>query len=175
MLMIVKALLVGSIVLIIFMPRSAEHGTLLYLLVFLFSMGLVYLYWKLSYWVSDKDARQLLDDSENPLFSLFVGKVPAIASEDLQRGRLVITQDEIKLYQKSIKPARGEGRFRLAWSIRKDSVKSVGFGKVAGARKGFILYLENDEISFTSMKITKLKPQLFSAMGWNQHNQQSQP
>ena len=98
MLNIVKALLLISVLLIIFIPNTAT-GQILYFVVFLAAMGLVYLYWRLSYWVSDSDVKSIRKTDTEPLLSIFAAKVPSMTSDDLLRGRLIITEDSIELYQ----------------------------------------------------------------------------
>lgn len=164
MIIVIKGLLLASVLLMIFIPTSTMTP-FLYLGIFAFAMVLVYFYWRLMYWVSDDDTKPLLGTAK-PFFSIFVGKVPAITSEDLIRGRMIITDTQILLFQHLQKPQDSQ-RTKLIWSIRKDDVQSLGFGKVVGARKGFILYLpDDDSASFTSSSIVKRKAEFYQALGW---------
>jgi hypothetical protein len=165
MLNIVKALLLISVLLIIFIPNTAT-GQILYFVVFLAAMGLVYLYWRLSYWVSDSDVKSIRKTDTEPLLSIFAAKVPSMTSDDLLRGRLIITEDSIELYQLPKKKRKDSPACEKTWSLPKSQVESFGFGKVVGARKGFIIYTNDDQISFTSLPLYKHRERLFTAMGW---------
>ncbi|MDD2231573.1 MAG: hypothetical protein PHO44_03490 [Sphaerochaetaceae bacterium] len=165
MLTVIKALLLASVLLIIFIPNSAV-GQYIYFGMFLVAMILVYFYWRLSYWVSDEDVKSVNGKEYKPLLSVFVGKVPASTSDDLARGRLVITASDFELYQLPKRKAKDSPKCTKVWSLPREKVQSFGFGKVIGARKGFIIYTSDDQVSFTSLRIFKHREQLFDAMGW---------
>lgn len=171
MLNVVKALILVTVLLIIFLPMGPVRP-LLSALSFAFSMGLVYLYWHLSYWVSDKAALEALAASghqtEGKVRTRFVGKVSANMAEDLERGRLVFTETEIVLVQRNLKKKRGEPLYQTTWSLEKEKVESLGFGKVASSRRGFILYLDGDEVKFASSRLCRHREELFDAMGWEE-------
>lgn len=166
MLTIVKGLILACMLMIIAggmgaVPRWVDIP------VFIASMGLVYLYWRLSYWVSDKMVGKSRPTSAPVLFSVFAGKVPAIAEDDLLRGRLIISQGRIELYKRT---RDRKNPCVLAWEIPADTITSVSFGKVTGSRSGFTLHTADDQISFTCASIGKHKQELFSALGWKIEN-----
>lgn len=171
MLNVVKALILVAALMIVFLPMGPARP-LLGFLSFAFSMGLVYLYWRLSYWVSEKAAVDALaeggHETGGAVRSRFVGKVSPDPSEDLARGRLVFTEGEIVLVQRNLKRKKGEPLYQATWSLPKDKVESLGFGKVAGSRKGFVVCAGEGEVKFVSSRFCGHHSELFEAMGWNE-------
>lgn len=136
-------------------------GFVIYTVFFVVAMGLVYLYWHVMYYVSKEDVKLSANN-----YDIFVGKVPTDPNADLQRGRLVITNDRILLYQRNAHRKK-DGPAKITWSIDRASVTAVDFGKVVGARYGFTLYLNGeDSVSFTA-SVKKKKSELCKALGFN--------
>lgn len=126
---------------------------------------LVIVYWFLMYWVSKKKAIQIL--GKEPQFDIFVGKIPTDPSADLTRGRLCIVDDTISLIQKTDGKESKTTPYKIVWTMPTSSVTSLGFGKVLSIRKGFILYMDIDDVRFTCSKIGRHKEALYKALGWN--------
>lgn len=47
------------------------------------------------------------------------------------------------------------------------AITSLGFGKVLSVRKGFIIYMDKDDVRFTCSSIAKHKDELYAALGWD--------
>ena len=153
---------------IIFLPGISR---LVLVLLFLSMALLVVLYWFAMFWVSKKDAEKQLGHAiENDFFA---GKLPADPAADLTRGRLARHGDKLVLLKRSDDKDRRDHHCEIAWSMDIDDITSVGFGKVLPARNGFVLYLEDDKVSFTSAKVAKDRSLLYKALGWPEPKQES--
>ena len=95
-----------------------------------------------------------------------MGKLPADTNADLTRGRLCFTDGKIILLQRTEGKIRRQSPCKEAWSKKISEITSVGFGKVLPARKGFILYFGDDEVSFTCAKAAKDRAMIYTALGW---------
>ena len=167
---IVSILMLLEFAAIIFVPGIYLSRPILALM-FLSMAALVVLYWFVMFWVSRKDAEKLLGhEVEN---DFFVGKIPADPSADLTRGRLARQGDKLVLLKRTDGAARKTHHCEVVWSIGIDDISSVGFGKVLPARKGFILYLEDDEVRFACAKVAKDKSLLYRAIGWPEPEKES--
>ena len=100
-------------------------------------------------------------------FSLFCGKIPPSGDGDLIRGRLVITEDTVKLYQRLQKGRTKKTPCEEVWSLEVSDIRSLALGKVLGMRKGLILYLDEGSVSFLSGKAVKQKEAIIEALGWD--------
>jgi hypothetical protein len=119
---------------------------------------LVALLWFAMFWVSRKRNAAVL--GYEPDADFFVGKVSPNVRDDLQRGRMSFKDGKITLV------SRKKGRFEKVWSADVSDIQSVGFGKVAGVRKGFTFHTENGDVSFTCVKLFKNRDLLYKALGW---------
>lgn len=161
---LIKLVLLALFAVIVFIPnRNLANG--LYWLLFLFMFLLLFLYYRISYWVGLKQVESVLD--EPVLFSLFCGKVPPIAEEDLVRGRLVVTSSQVVLFQKNSDHKRSPDPCVPVWSVDISGITGFGLGKVVALRKGLILYLQDDgEARFTAMLMPRKKEAFTKALGW---------
>lgn len=90
-----------------------------------------------------------------------------MSSEDLVRGRLVVFDDEIALYQRSRNPQTGE-KAKKVWSVAIDDLSGFSIGKVIGIRGGLILSLvDGDEARFAIFFMKNKKIPLMDALGWS--------
>ncbi len=88
-------------------------------------------------------------------------------SEDLVRGRLIVTSSEVALYQKSAKLNDPE-RVKKVWSVPIDEIEELSVAKVIGFRKGLILYLAGErEGKFAISQMKKKKEAFIKALGWS--------
>lgn len=132
----------------------------LYWSVYFVMFAMVTLLWFAMFWVSEKRAQQVLGKVPDATF--FVGKVAPDVRDDLQRGRMCFADGRAVLV------GRGQdGSFGELWSVAVSDIKSVGFGTVAGVRKGFTVHTDNGSVSFTNLKIFKNRDLLYKALGWN--------
>ncbi|MFC2822016.1 MAG: hypothetical protein ACFN3H_04520 [Spirochaetales bacterium] len=161
---IIRLLILLEFAAIIFIP-GIYTSRILMLPLFLSMTALVALYWYAMFWVSKKDAFKVL--GKTPDFDLFAGKIPSDTSADLTRGRLCVLDGKLILLQRTDGKERKERPCKEAWSVKTEDITSVGFGKVLPARKGFILYFGDDEISFTCAKAAKNRDLIYKALGWN--------
>ena len=160
---IVRILILAEFAAIIFIP-GVYMSRLTMIPMFLSMSGLVVLYWFAMFWVSRKDAAKVLE--KEPESDFFAGKLPADPSADLARGRLCFLDGRIVLLQRTEDRIHRKTPCRETWSLEISAITSVGFGKVLPARKGFILYMGEDEVRFTSSKVAKHRELLYEALGW---------
>lgn len=162
---LLKILLLVLFAVVIFMPMDSL-GQGLYWTLFLVMFAILYIYYRSSYWVSIRDVESVV---EKPLrFSIFSGKVPPISSEDLVRGRLVVTEGEVALYQRS-KNSQTKQRVKKVWSVPIEDIRGFSIGKVIGLRSGLILSLEDgDEARFAIFFMRNKKLDLVKALGWEE-------
>ena len=155
---ILKFLILALFLVVIF-GRSLFPSDFLYWSVYFLMFILTALLWFSMFWVSRRRNAAVLGYEPNAHF--FVGKVAPDVREDLQRGRLSFKDGRITLVGKQ------KGRYCIIWTADIKSVRSVGFSKVAGVRKGFILHTDDGDVPFTSSKLFKNRQLLFDALGWD--------
>ena len=64
-----------------------------------------------------------------------------------------------------------KNNYRIEDECKVSDLKSVGFGKVVGIRKGFTLYLKDGSfISYTNFLVCKKRELLFNILGWNKND-----
>lgn len=163
---LLKLLLLGLTLVVVFISPT-YIGIVAYYMIFPLLFFLVFLFYRISYWVSESDVGKVRQDEFD--FSLFCGKVPLSGDGDLLRGRLVITEQDLKLYQRVQKGRTKKTPCEEVWSLDVSSVRSLGFGKASGARKGLILYLDEGSVSFLSRKALKQKEAVIEALGWDEN------
>lgn len=154
-----KVLILLLFVVVVF-GRGYFPSDALYWSVYLVMFALVALLWFAMFWVSLKRAARVL--GKTPDTSFFVGKVGPDVRDDLQRGRMCFSDGRINLVSRNT-----DGTFSAVWSVDISDIKSVGFGKVAGVRKGFTVHTEDSSVSFTSVKLFKNRSLLYNALGWD--------
>ena len=154
-----KVIILLLFVVVVF-GRGYFPSDALYWSVYLVMFALVALLWFAMFWVSEKRAAKVL--GKNPDTTFFVGKVGPDVRDDLQRGRMCFADGRIDLVART--PG---GSFSSVWSADIADIKSVGFGKVAGVRKGFTFHSDAGSVSFTNVKIFKDRSQLYRALGWD--------
>lgn len=163
---LLKVLLLGlTLVVVFFSP--ARIGIVTYYMIFPLLFFFVFLFYIVSYWVSDSDVRKVRKEDYD--LSLFCGKVPSSGNGELLRGRLVITEDEVKLYERVQKRRTKKTPAREVWSLDVSEIRSMGVGKVLGIRKGLILYLDEASVSFSCGKAVKQKDAIIKALGWSEN------
>jgi len=161
---LLKLLLLGLTLVVVFISPS-YIGIVTYYMIFPLLFILVFLYYIVSYWVSEKDVQKIR--KEGYPFSLFCGKVPSSGDDDLIRGRLVINERTVKLYQRLQKGRKSQTPCEEVWSLDVSEIRSLAVGKVIGIRKGLILYLDEGSVSFLSGKAVKQKEAIIKALGWD--------
>lgn len=165
---LLKVLLLALFAVVVFMPMN-RISQLAYWSLFVLMFCILYLYYRTSYWVGEKDIEALVDSAVK--FSVFCGKVPPMASEDLVRGRLVVTDTDIVLYQRYRRSGSPE-RAKEVWSIPIDRIEKFSVGRVVGLRDGLILTLtDGDEARFTIFSMKKKKAAFTQALGWEYDEQ----
>ena len=161
--LLIKILILLDFAAVVFIP-SIYMSRLTLIPMFAGMVALVVLYWFVMYWVSKKRATQVL--GETPKFDIFVGKIPTDPNADLTRGRLCIHGNTISLLQKTDGKESKDAPYKVVWSMDASAITSIGFGKVLSVRKGFILYMDKDDVRFTCCSIAKHKDELYAALGW---------
>ena len=160
---IVRILILAEFAAIVFIP-SAYLPRWALIPMFTSMAALVVFYWFAMFWVGKKDVAKVL--GEAPDHDFYVGKLPVDTSADLTRGRLCFKDGRIILLQRTEDKVHRQTPCKEAWSRSIAEVTSVGFGKVLPARKGFVLYFGDDEVSFTCAKVTKDRSMIYEALGW---------
>ncbi len=157
---LLKILLLALFALVVFMPMG-RLSQQLYWSLFILMFVVLYLYYRFSYWVGEKD----LPIGEYR-FSIFAGKIPPMTTEDLVRGRLVVTADRLVLYQKTGRRETG-ARAKEIWSARIDQVSSFSVGKVVGLRGGLtVKFDDGQEAAFAIFFMKRHKQRFAKALGW---------
>jgi len=156
---LIKLMLIATFAVVVFLPQGII-ASWLYWSMFVLMFFLLWIFYWTSYWVGIKTVETLC--GEPILFSMFCGKVPPIASEDLVRGRLVVTSSQLMLFQK--KEAKG---YACVWSLPINGIASFEVGKAVASRKGLILNLvDGTDARFTYMRMGKRKSEFTAALGW---------
>lgn len=164
-----RILILINFAVIIFVPGLYTNRLLL-IPMFVLMVGLVAFYWAAMFWVSKKDVERVLGHEIKD--DIFVGKIPADPSADLSRGRMCVEDGRLVLMMRTDDKTRRTKPCKEVWSIDLSEITSVGFGKVLSARKGFILYMGDDEVRFTFAKATKDRSLVYNLLGWKMENKQ---
>lgn len=164
---LLKFLLLALTLVVVFVS-PIRIGIVAYYSIFPLLFFLVFLFYVVSYWVSDSDVQKVRQEGYE--YSLYCGKLPPSGEGDLLRGRLVITDQEVKLYQRVQKGRTKKTPCTEVWSLDVPSIRSLGFGKVLGVRKGLIFYLDEESVSFLSRKASKQKEAIINALGWEENH-----
>ena len=91
-----------------------------------------------------------------------------MSSEDLVRGRLIVTPTEVALYQKSDK-RNDPSRVKQVWTVPIEEIEEISSGKVVGFRKGVTFTLAGGrEAKFTISQLKKKRDLIVEALGWNE-------
>ncbi len=160
---LLKVLLLAIFALIVFMPTD-KLPPWLYWSLFFMMFGVLYLFYRYTYWVTEKS----IEVEEEIIYSTFCGKVPPMSSEDLVRGRLIVTPTEVALYQKSDK-RNDPSRVKQVWSVPIEEIEEISSGKVVGFRKGVTFTLAGGrEAKFTISQLKKKRDLIVEALGWNE-------
>jgi hypothetical protein len=164
-------LLALTLVIVFFSP--AKVGYVLYYALFPLLFLLVYLFYRVSYWVSEKDVRKVR--SEPSTLSFFCAMVPSLGEGDLTRGRLVIDHQQLVLYKKTDKGRTKKIPCKPVWNLAVSDLQSIGFGPVLSVRKGLILYVGENSYRFVYTGAKKHKKAITQALGWKDIPQTPQP
>ncbi len=162
---LLKLLLLGLTLVVVFIS-PLRIGIVAYYMIFPLLFFLVFLFYLVSYWVSDADVQKVRKEPYQ--FSLFCGMSPPSGDGDLVRGRLVITEEDVKLYQRLAKGRTRKTPCAEVYSLEVSSIRSLGFGKAEGARKGLIFSLDEGSVSFLTRRAIKQKEAIIQALGWEE-------
>jgi Ca2+/Na+ antiporter len=165
---IIKAVLLAlTLVIVFFSP--AKLGVVLYYSLFPFLFVLVYLYYRISYGVSEKDVQKVRSEPYN--LTLFCGMVPPLGEGDLIRGRLVIDNKQIVLYKRLDKDYSKATPCKPVWNLAVSELSSIGVGPVLSVRKGLVFYVGENSFRFVYAKAKKQKNRIIEALGWSENPQ----
>lgn len=160
MIILIRLLLVAIFAGVIFF-RPYFPNDFLYWSMYFMLFVLVCAFWYVSFWVSRKKAAKVL--GKEPESDLFCGKVAELETADLERGRLCASEGSLYLIRKN--PA---GKYEVQLEIKISDITSVGFGYVAGRRRGFTIHTGKKSVSFTSAKAFKEKSVIYRMLGWDE-------
>lgn len=158
MLSIIRILMLAMFAWLVF-GRSYYTNPILYWCSYIVLGVILVIYWFVAFYVSERRAQKVLGKTFS--YGFFTGLVPSDSTADLIRGRLCVCDGELVLVHKKL----GKEYVRQL-SVPVKDIKSIGFGTVAGVRKGFTVYTETDQYSFVSSSVSKKRDPFFRALGW---------
>ena len=158
---LLKVLLLALFAVVVFIPNNMI-ASWAYWSLFLVMFLILYLYYQFTYYVSEKDVDKVDHDAYN--FSMYCAKVPPMTSEDLIRGRCIVTNTHFQLYQKGVK---SNENVTVVWSRKITDIASIETGKVVGLRHGLIFTLKDGKKdSIAIFSASKIYDSLISTIGW---------
>ncbi|AEV30246.1 hypothetical protein SpiGrapes_2485 [Sphaerochaeta pleomorpha str. Grapes] len=165
---IIKACLLAlTLVIVFFSP--AKIGVVLYYSLFPLLFVLVYLFYLISYGVSEKDVQKVRNEPYT--LSFFCGMVPPLGEGDLIRGRLVIDHKQLVLYKRSDTAWSKDVPCKPVWNLDVSELSSIGVGPVLSVRKGLVFYVGENSFRFVYAKAKKQKSKIVEALGWSENPQ----
>ena len=118
-------------------------------------------YWVVMFWFRKSRLSEVLE--REPDFEIFAGRIPKDPVEDLQRGRLVVYDGKLILWQRD----RKTNTIKQVWSMKVSDVKTMGFGMLLPIRrKGVRIFTRDDNVEFICKPIIKRKDEFYKALGW---------
>lgn len=152
-----------SLTLVLVFINPHYIGQVVYYSLFPLLFFLVWMFYRISYYVSEEQVRKVTQESFT--YSSFCALVPPIDDGDIIRGRLVITSKRLILFQKETKI---RGAVKEVWSMDINQVKQFAVGQVLSVRKGITFITEEREARFVSYRASKDKEAITLALGWKQ-------
>ncbi len=119
--------------------------------------------YRISYLVGEKDIQRVTDEPFS--YSLFCAMVPLDGQEDLKRGRLIVTETHLKLFQRT---KSKKEPCKMTYSLPIAQLEGISVETVLGNRKGFTFHLESHNVSFVYRKAEQEKNLLIKALGWQE-------
>lgn len=160
---LLKVLLLSLFAAVVFIPNNAI-ASWAYWSLFILMFFILFLYYRFTYYVSEKDVDKQRPDAYT--FSMYLAKVPPMSSEDLIRGRLIVSDTHFELYQKGVKSNEAITR---VWSKKISDVASIETGKVVGLRHGLIFTLKDGKKdSFAIFRAPVVYDKLITNLGWKE-------
>lgn len=155
-----RLLLLGCFFVVAFIPIGEGYEWVVWVLI-LAMLGIVAVYYWILYGVTDAQAREKIRG--NVRFSHFSGRVVGYGSQqELQRGRLLITDSELVFVCK-----QKEG-FEVVWTADTAEVKEYAVGKMLSFRRGVIFTLNDEsQCRFVISGISKKEALIKQALGWD--------
>ena len=158
---LIKLVLLGLTLVLVFI-NPAYIGRATYYSLFPLLFALVWVFYRITYYVSEKQAHQ--HDDVACSLSLFCAMVPSFGDGDLIRGRLLFTTTDLILLQRM---AKGKG-LKKAWSVPIKDVKKFSLGPVLSVRKGITFQTEGGDVRFVLRNAPKYKDAITKALGWDE-------
>ncbi|MGH0052832.1 MAG: hypothetical protein ACQ5SW_05540 [Sphaerochaetaceae bacterium] len=156
---LIKLVLLALTFFLVFI-NPAYIGRGIYYALFPFLFLLVWVFYRITYYVSEKEVRRATDVPFG--YSLFCAMVPPLGEGDLVRGRLVVTKKDIILFRKDgNKPVKESYRLSIA------EIKGFSIGKVLSVRNGITFKAKDYEVKFVVSRAHTKKEALTAALGWN--------
>lgn len=147
MALVIKVLILILCAIVVF-ARNSFSSPVLYWIVFVAMFALVPVWWFVEYWVSEKKAKQFLNEEFEKSF--FVRMPTEGIGDDFTRGRLCICNDELKLISKS------GSSYKVTYTIKRDQISLIGTSENIAGKKGLIITAKNKEYSFISKKADEI-------------------
>ncbi len=158
---LLKILLLGLFAAVVFIPNN-KIASWAYWSLFALMFFILYLYYRFTYYVSEKDVLKVV--SKRYRYSVYCSKVPPMSTEDLIRGRLIVSDTHFELYQKGIKSNES---ISLVFSRAISEVSSIETGRVVGLRNGLIFTLKDGKQDlFAVFSASKIHDALTNSLGW---------
>jgi hypothetical protein len=157
---LIKLILLALTFFLVFINPS-YIGKGLYYSMFPLLFLLVWLFYRITYYVSEKEVRKAVDEPFH--YSLFCAMVPPLGEGDLQRGRLIIAEDEIILYRRD-----GSNSVKEAYRLAIADIEGFSIGKVLSVRSGVTFKAKGrGEAKFVVSRAHAKKEALTAALGWS--------
>jgi len=155
---LIKFLLLALTAFLVFI-NPAYIGRVLYYGLFPVLFVLVWVFYRIAYYVSEKEVRKASDEEFS--YSLFCAMVPPLGEGDLIRGRLIVTSTQLIFFRK-------DGSNPVKEVVRIPIAELTGFslGRVLSVRNGITFQQKEQEIKFVLSRAHKKKEALSAALGW---------
>lgn len=161
---LLKILMLALVLVVVFVP-PLTIGIVLYYLIFPLLFFVVFLFFLVSHWVSDRDVAKVR--SEGFAFSLFCAQEPALGEGEPVRGRLVFSDKDVTLYRRIAKGRTRRRPCEPVWSLAVEELATFAVGKVYGGKRGITLFLHEGSVQFSSWTAHRKKDAIVTALGWD--------
>lgn len=157
---LIKLILLALTFFLVFINPS-YIGKGLYYALFPLLFLLVWLFYRITYYVSEKEVRKATDETFH--YSLFCAMVPPLGEGDLLRGRLIVTKDAVVLYRRD-----GSNPVKESYRLSIADIEGFSIGKVLSVRSGITFKAKGQsEAKFVVSRAHTKKEALTAALGWS--------
>ncbi|MGE4453132.1 MAG: hypothetical protein AB7D92_01245 [Sphaerochaeta sp.] len=156
---LIKLILLGLTFFLVFI-NPTYIGTWLYYSLFPVLFLLVWVFYRITYYVSEKEVVKRA--GMVPRYSLFCAMVPPLGDGDLTRGRLVVSENDLILFRRE-----GHRSIKEAYRLPIQEIEGFTIGKVLSVRSGITFKAKDMESKFVVSRAHAKKEALTAALGWS--------